>query len=425
MEQRIKLCPLDKGFENAKKLQEALDKGGDIIVEGPGYYRVSEILYIGDHTHLTFAEGVYIVRMPSVEGFNRYFISNKGIFEGKVNEDISITGLYLNANGVAHTDPTLQKDNGNILGARGHLMFSYVKDLTIKDIVIPDLCPADYGIQIANFENVLVENIRIEGDKDGIHFGPGKNFVVRHGVFRTHDDPVALNAFDYAGSNTNPGWIENGLIEDCYDLNDERDVGMCFFARMLCGVWQDWFEGMAVQQSDAAVLDGKLYRVRMKPSFEKFISTTPPTHEKGFAELDGITWIRTVDNTGYSAGCRNIRFKDIYIQRNRKCVFGFVQEVSEYCRSYFENSESPLQENIVFENVNVMGNVEMFSWINSPVDNVTLKDCKIKDTKIVFEPVYKEGLVYPENSKIYLDNTEVRDDFLVAYGKELSVEKIN
>lgn len=419
----VKLSPLDNGFKNAKILQEALDKGGDILVDGPGYYRISETLYIGDHTHLTFGEGVYIIRMPSVEGFNRYFIANKGIFDMKVNEDISVIGLHLNANGVAHTDPSLQNDNGNILGARGHLMFSFVKDLTIKDIVIPDLCPSDYGIQIANFENVLVENIRIEGDKDGIHFGPGKNFVVRHGIFRTHDDPVALNAFDYSGSNTNPGWIENGLIEDCYDLNDERDVGMCFFARLLCGGWRDWFEGMAVQQSDAAVHNGILYRVRMRPSFDRFISKTPPTHEKGFVELDGITWYRSVDNTGYSAGCRNIHFKDIYVQRNRKCIFGFTQEVSEYCRSYYEKSESPLQENITFENVNVMGDVEMFCWTNSPVDNITLKDCKIKDTKFVFEPVCKEGLVYPD-AKITLENTEVCDGFLVKRCGDMSVEKI-
>ena len=422
MVNKVKLCPLDSGFENAKKLQEAVDKGGEILVEGPGYYKVSETVYIGDHTHLTFAEGVYLVRMPSVEGFNRYFFANKGIFERKVNEDISITGLHFNANGVQHTDPTLANDNGNILGVRGHIAFVFVKDLVLRDIIIPDLCSADYGIQISNFENVLVENIRIEGDKDGVHFGPGKHFVVRHGIFRTHDDPVALNAFDYSGSNPNPGWIEDGLIEDCYDLNDERDVGFCFFARMLCGGWQDWFEGMAVQQSDAVVHDGKLYRVRMRASFEKFISKNPPTHDKGFAEVDGITWVRTVDNTGYTAGCRNIKFKDIYIQRNRACAFGFTQEVSEYCRSYFPNSESPLQENITFENVHFMGDVGLFAWINSPVTGITLKDCDIKDSKIKFEPVEIDGLVYPE-VEIKLEKTEVSDGFIVSGSNKLSVEK--
>jgi len=411
MVQKVKLNPFDNGFENAKVLQNAVDNGGEILVEGPGFYKISETIYIGDHTHIKFAEGVYLLRMPSVEGFNRYFFANKGIFNRIVNEDISIEGLRFNANRVAHTDPTLENDNGNILGVRGHLAFIFVKDLILRDIVIPDLCPSDYGIQISNFENVLVENVRIEGDKDGVHFGPGKNFVVRHGIFRTHDDPIALNAFDYSGSNPNPGWIENGLIEDCYELNDERDVGFCFFTRMLCGGWQDWFEGMAVQQSDAAVYDGKLYRVRMEPSFDKFISKNPPTHDKGFAVVDGITWVRTVDNTGYTAGCKNIKFKDIYIQRNRECAFGFTQEVSEYCRSYFPNSESPLHENISFENVHFMGNVGLFAWINSPVTGITLKNCDIKDSKIKFEPFQVEGLKYPE-VEVILDNTKISEDFI-------------
>lgn len=419
--QTVRLSPLDSGFENAKIFQAALDKGGEILVEGPGYYKISETLYIGDHTHLTFAEGVNLVRMPSVEGFNRYFIANKGIFERKVNEDISIKGLNLNVNNVQHTDPTLEKDNGNVLGVRGHLAFVFVKDLTLNDIFIPDLGAGDYGVQISNFENVLVERIRMEGDKDGIHFGPGKHFVLRHGVFRTHDDPVALNAFDYSSSNPNPGWIEDGLIEDCYDLDNGKDVGFCFFARMLCGGWREWYEGMEVQQSDAVVYDGKLYRVRMNASFQTYVSKNPPTHEKGFAEVDGITWVRTVDNTGYTAGCRNIHFKDIYIQRNRACVFGFTQELSEYCRSYYPNSESPLQENITFENVNFQGDVELFAWICSPATGITLKNCDIKNSRLKFEPFKTEGLIYPE-VEIKLENTKIREDFVMHTTEGITVK---
>ena len=29
-----------------------------------------------------------------------------------------------------------------------------------------------------------------------------------------------LNAFDYATSNTHVGWIENGIIENCTDLDE-------------------------------------------------------------------------------------------------------------------------------------------------------------------------------------------------------------
>lgn len=418
------LSSSDNGIENARILQEAIDKGGEIIVADPGFYRLAETIYIGDHTHIKFEKGVYFVRMPSPEGINGNAFINKGAFTRTPNVDISIEGLYLNVNGVEHTDPSYDnKIDKTILGLRAHVSFLYIKDLVLKDIVIPDLLASSYGIQICNFENVLVERIRMEGDKDGIHFGPGKHFVLRHGVFRTHDDPVALNAFDYSGSNPNPGWIEDGLIEDCIELDDNRDVGFCFFSRHLCGGWQDWFEGMMVQQSDAAVHNGVLYRVRMKPSFERFPSTVPPTHEKGFDKPDTVVWYRTMNNEGYTAGCRNIHYKNIVINRNRRCAFGFIQEVSEYCRSYFENSESPLQENITFENIRFNGDVEMFAWVNSPLDNVTIKNSHIGNAKIVNEPVMKDRLIYPEG-KVFIENTEVTDEFIIKNKDTLKAVKL-
>ncbi|MBQ7982941.1 MAG: hypothetical protein IJ302_05185, partial [Clostridia bacterium] len=337
-----------------------------------------------------------------------------------------ITGLHLSANGIEYTAPSPECDTGKtILGLRAQVSFLYIRNLVLRDIVILDLYSNAYGVQISNFENVLVEYIRMEGDKDGIHFGPGKNFVVRHGIFRTSDDPIALNAFDYSTSNPNPGWIEDGLIEDCRELNDDRDVGFCFFARLLCGGWQDWFPGMMVQHSDAAVHNGILYRVRMKADFSQYRSEVPPTHDRSFAAgADDIVWYRTVDNTEYTAGCRNIHFKDIYLHKDRTCAFGFTQEKSEYCRSYYPNSPSPLQENITFENVHVLGKVKMFAWVNSPLDRVTLKNCRLGDAKFVFEPVKTEGLIYPD-SKIRLENTEVCEDFLEAQDAGLSVEICN
>ena len=97
--------------------------------------------------------------------------------------------------------------------------------------------------------------------KDAVHFGPGRNFVVRHGVFRTYDDPIALNAHDYTTSNPELGWIENGLIEDCVDLDDPENGTTGFFARILAGGWRDWEPGMDIQSSgDAVVSGGRIYR---------------------------------------------------------------------------------------------------------------------------------------------------------------------
>ena len=92
-----------------------------------------------------------------------------------------------------------------------------------------------------------VITVIIKGRKDGIHFGPGKRFTIRDGIFQTFDDAIALNGQDYSTSNPEMGWIEDGIIENCYDLNQEKTVG--FFCRMLAGAWIDWEKGMKVQQS--------------------------------------------------------------------------------------------------------------------------------------------------------------------------------
>ena len=79
------------------------------------------------------------------------------------------------------------------------------------------------------------------------------------GVFKTFDDPIALNAHDYATSNPQLGWIKDGLIEDCWDLDDVDTTG--FFARILAGSWCDWSQGMIVRHSDTVVNDGILSKV--------------------------------------------------------------------------------------------------------------------------------------------------------------------
>ena len=408
------LSSIDNGIENAKILQEAIDNGGEIIVEDPGVYPLADTIYIGDHTYLEFKEGVYFKRMPSPDGVNGNAFINRGALTRTTNEDIKVKGLRLEYNGVEHTMTSLENPNyKTVLGLRAHIAFLYIKDLVLEDIEVLDMGVCDYAIQISNFENVLVQNIRAEGDKDGIHFGPGKHFVLRHAVFATVDDPIALNAFDYSVSNPNPGWIEDGLIEDIREIDNGKDVGFCFFTRMLCGAWQDWYKGMVVQHSDAVAHNGIIYRVKMKPDFETYVSNTPPTHDKGFDNPDGIVWYRTCDSDGYTSGCRNIHFKDITISRNRKCAFGFTQEKSEYCRSYYPNSTPMLQENITFENVKFEGDVEMFAWVNSPIDKIKLINCEVGDSKIIHEPVETEGLVYPD-AKIYLQNTKVSEGFLVT-----------
>ena len=386
------------GMKNAVALQEAVKGGGDIYISEPGVYEIADQVVLGDDTTLYFCAGSYLKRVNNSEE-NSYVFINSGAYTKTYNKNIQIIGLRLICNEVRSDDKT-EKSKKVILGLRGHCSFFYIKDLVIRDFQCYDLPIEDFGIHICTFENVLLENLRIEGMKDAVHFGRGSKFVVRHGLFRTYDDPIALNGHDYVTSNPELGWIENGLIEDCYDLNADATVG--YFCRILAGAWTDWREGMVVQRSDTVVCNNRLYRVYMPVDGKTYISNTPPTHEAGEKEYDGIVWAVVQDGASYGAGCKNIHFKDIYLQKNRAIAFSIHFDKDEYSRSYYPYSKSPIQENLLFENVVVQAEkIPRLLWSISPVENVRFVNCTLKNNYVHFDNIKEDGIYYPSTNLLF------------------------
>jgi len=175
---------------------------------------------------------------------------------------------------------------------------------------------AQYAIHICTFEDIIVNDVIIKGDKDGVHLGRGKRFTISNGVFQTFDDAVALNGQDYDVGNPEMGWIEDGVVENCHDLADgKRPIG--HFCRIVAGGWIDWRPGMTVQKSDTVVSNGRLYRVHANPDGAVYTSVTQPTHESGSVVLDGITWGAGQAEATYTAGVRNVVFRDIFLEKPR------------------------------------------------------------------------------------------------------------
>lgn len=58
-----------------------------------------------------------------------------------------------------------------IPGLCSHISFFYVKDLVIRDFECLDLEKRGFCIQVCTFEDILLENLHIEGFKDGVHLG--------------------------------------------------------------------------------------------------------------------------------------------------------------------------------------------------------------------------------------------------------------
>lgn len=382
--------PTKTASENVVALQAAVANGGTILIDFPGTYLVNDTIILESDTTLIFGAGVYI----SLQADKR-FLLNEGAANRTYDENISIIGLNLISN--------QRNVISTIYGLRGYIAFFYIRNLYISHFQLFDGGGNPFVIHICTFENVVIENIRVEGNKDAVHFGRGSKFVVRHGLFKTYDDPIALNAHDYPSSNPEYGDIVDGLIEDCYDLADSNTTG--YFARLLPGAWVDWFSGMSVHSfGDTVVSEGRIY-VTAGTMGSTLISTVKPTFTSGTQTLsDGVTWNMQQDSgVGHSATCRNIHFRNIYLQKDRNTAIDAMLDNSSYSRSYYPNAVVPVLRNIILENIQISGSVVNLFGGSAPIDSLKLIDSDT--TRISFGYTSETGLVYPVTNLIMIGNT--------------------
>ena len=366
--------PDASGVENTKALQRAVDQGGTIVVSKPGVYKIADTVFIGGNTTLSFGNGVFLKKVAETGDFTHVLL-NKGALTKTYDEHIAIEGLQIIVNGV-------DVRKYHVYGLHGQLAFFYVKDLRIEHFRCLDVGRAQFGIQVCTFEDLLINDFIIKGNKDGVHLGRGKRFAIRDATFQTFDDALALNGHDYAVGNPELGWIEDGVVENCHDLNAEKTTG--FFCRILAGAWIDWQPGMEVQQSDTVVSVGRLYRVQMQPDGKLYQSLTRPDFPSGSKVLDGINWGVVQNDVTYTAGVRNVTFRDIFLEKPRT-AFSIHFDNGSYSRSYYPGAKIPHQENITLENVRVLheGKTPILS-VATPVDAVTFINCSLKNNSIHF-----------------------------------------
>ncbi len=365
------------GLANSLALQKAVDLSGTILIDKPGEYLISQTIYVGSHTSLTFSNGVFLKKSNEVGDFSHVFL-NKGALTKTFDENIVIDGLSIIVGGM---DVRTFKD---VFGLHGQLAFFYIKDLKITRFRCFDLGPKQYGIHVCTFEDIHINDVKIKGDKDGVHLGRGKRFYIGNGSFETYDDAIALNAHDYDVGNPELGWIEDGVVENCHDLPDGKAKVVGYFCRILAGAWTDWFSGMQVQKSDTVVSKGRLYRVSAPPDETIYTSLTAPTHEQGTVTHEEINWVMVQDDVTYTAGVRNVIFRNIFISKPR-IAFSIHFDSDKYSRSYYPNSPTPSQEQLSFDNVRMLhkGNKDFLS-INTPVDLMTITNSVFEDNSIHF-----------------------------------------
>ena len=355
------------GRRNRAALQAMLDLGGVVRIDRSGRYRISGTVFIGSNTTLACAPGVVFVKTDE-EGKFSHVICNKGARTKTYDENIEIRGLEVAINGMDVCDWSVA------YGLRGQLAFFYAKNVKVKDFKCLDLGRGQFGLHFCTFENVIVEDSDIRGWKDGIHFGRGKGFRVSRCTFDTGDDPIALNAHDYATSNPELGWISEGVVEDCHDLrNPEKTVG--YFCRILAGSWGEWRPGMSVRQSDSVIRPSGVYRVSMQPDGRTFTSAVVPESKPGKPNADGIVWRKVQDDPVTSCGVSNIVFRNLRLDQPRP-LFSFHVDDDQYSRSCYPGTSVPAQTGIRFENVKVGFTEPKEAFLfKTPVAGLEFVDC--------------------------------------------------
>jgi len=380
----------NNGEDNVTALQNALTGGGEIIVDVAGTYDINASILIPSNTTIKFGKDVYIRKVSFNGSSPRYAFINDGAWTKTTNENITIDGLHLIANSIE----TGSDSTAAIVGLRGHVNGFYVDNFNITNFTMLDVGTVAFCIQICTFENIKIENVHIEGEKDGIHLGKGNNFLIRNAKIETYDDPIALNGHDYVTGNPEIGWITNGVIDNVYDLSAATATG--FFCRMLAGAWVDWFTGMSIQHGDAIIAsNGRMYRSNNTTDGTIYTSTTEPTHTSGTVTHESINWVMTEDAAAtYTGGVKNVSFSNIFLQKNRNYAFGYMFSNDDFSRSYYPDADVPIQDNFVFNNVVQSGTLINVVLAKTPITSIKINNSSFIEPFLSFEDLGTSGLVY-------------------------------
>ncbi len=362
----------------------ALDKEGTIVISKPGTYKIAGTAFIGNNTSLIFGSGVFIQKSAENSRFTHVLL-NKGALTRTYNYNITVTGLDLDINGV-------DLPMNEIYGLRGHLAFFYVKDLKIERLRCKGLINGQFCLHICTFEDLLINDVIIKGKKDGIHLGKGKRFRISNALFETGDDAIALVPGDWVSANPEYGTLEDGLIENCTDLQDDYLEGA--FAKIVASAWVDWKPGIEVKHGDAVVSNGRIYRVVAKLNNRVYKSLTQPTFEKSMMILDSINWLMFQKDTIHTAYVRNVTFRNINLHSIRT-PFQLMSYSNKWAHSYYPGARIPLQGEITLDNIKVLSDEKRaLISITTPCDIIHIINTTLRNNGINFGHA-KDYTAYP------------------------------
>ena len=206
-------------------IQAALAKEGTVHIPArpePYYLDAPIILQSGQSliadatTEIRLKPGTNtcMVRNEHVVGFNDRPVP-PGIAPDR---DIRVEGGIWTtlANGVPGANGNLRgasaKQN-SVPGTHGVILLHNVQRVTVKNVTVRQSKP--FAVHLGNAQDFVVDGVRLDRhERDGVHVdGPSSNGVIRQVSGDSHDDPVALTAWDWVNYVVTYGPVHHITIE--------------------------------------------------------------------------------------------------------------------------------------------------------------------------------------------------------------------
>lgn len=308
---RYGFSPQASADTNVAALQAALSGGGLVTVDTPGVYDLNNTVFLDSNTRLICAPGVI---------FRKYspycnVLINRGALTKEYNENITIDGLKISVNG-QEAMPTL------VYGLRSQLGFFYVKNLTIRNFTCTDGKECQFLIYIVTWSNLLIENVRLAGDKDGIKLNNGHDAIIRNLDLTTYDDGMSLCGTDYPSVLLEVGDVYNVCYSNVTDHQYQDIFGRTCL--IYTGSWADYKNGNEYGSGDFCLNEGNLYQVVNDGGFSA-VSSAAPVHKSGIVTAaDTISWRFVQPCDFYQTNVYNVTFDNCIFEKSGNIIANWI-----------------------------------------------------------------------------------------------------
>lgn len=383
--------PDSSATSNVSNLQRALDGGNiNITVNYPGTYNFNKFFRFYSNTELIIDKGVQFNKVSSDSSYNSFL--NAGSLTGAVDSNITIQGMNLITNSVAHAVVVGSK----FYGLRGEIAFHNAKNIKVFDYTVLDLGVFHWGISFNTVEDFILEKFHIEGEKDAVSIQGGSvNWIVRDGIVSTYDDRIVVAGHGYPQSIPKYGDVTDGLIENITELDRTSMTGYC--VRFIVGAWVSWYSGIQIRYGDTVEHTGNIYQAVNAVTEET--STVAPTHTSGLVTGgDGIGWVFKQADTIKTVTVKRVRFNNITTNGHTN-AFANDLLLATSCRSVHPDTIPPQIEDILFDGITDSGyGQKSLFYLKAPIE-LSIKNVTPRRTLFRIEPV-SAGIGFPIKIKI-------------------------